>query len=513
MRSSTLTLDGHRGPEQGPRPELRTLSIEDLVREVLAGKLRVPPFKRARKWDAHDALALLDSVYRGYPVGTLLLWETTGEADSLHYGSLEITAPDMSDAWWVVDGQQRVHSLTRVLAGKGLDSEKFALHFDLAHHQFVRLTRRSQETANHVPLTEVLDSERLRAWLRRPGTAVDDSLVIRLGKRIREYQLPVYIVRTPDEETIREIYLRVTGAGHPMDPREVFDAIPRASHGKRSDRSHGLSTALTSLGFGNIEGAMLPEAPLAHSQAPERAARSAIVLLRQDAGVPDRTLLPYDPLLLALTEFFRAFPEIHPRSRVLLARWVWRVALTEASKPGSVSSPHILHAISPGDEHGSVQALLAMVPRTPLIHLESRPFALSSTRCKIQMLALLDLAPRHLTTGAQVELRGGIKTLTRPIATAAPGAWKQDLANVLVHPTIPGGLRRALLKVEDPTILASHGLTPDTQDLLRRGYLSEFFAARCERLRVHVEAFTARRAAWNLPDRPPLSALEVGDED
>jgi hypothetical protein len=97
------------------RPEARTFSVQDLLEAVARGRIRIPSFPRGLKWDRMDARLLLESLYRGYPVGTLLLWETAAPAGEGRIGSLTLPAPPMENALWVVDGQQRIVSLARVL--------------------------------------------------------------------------------------------------------------------------------------------------------------------------------------------------------------------------------------------------------------------------------------------------------------------------------------------------------------------------------------------------------------
>ena len=36
--------------------------------------MRVPHFQRSFRWDARDVGLLFDSILRGYPVGSVLLW-------------------------------------------------------------------------------------------------------------------------------------------------------------------------------------------------------------------------------------------------------------------------------------------------------------------------------------------------------------------------------------------------------------------------------------------------------
>lgn len=524
-------------PSLDRRPEARAISIEDLLRDVLDGRLRVPPFQRALKWTPRDAENLLDSIYHGYPIGTLLLWQQRGEADKLHYGSVDILAPAMSDAWWVVDGQQRIHSLTRVLAGKGLGKDTFALFFDLERMAFARLTRPRDVTNNHIPLTEVLDSERLLQWLRLHGASTHEARAIRLGKRLREYQIPVYIVRTDDEDAVREIYRRVNSTGHRMQDDEVFDAIHAARDGRQPEGLRGLSQSLESLGFGSIEGDTLlkmlrallgrdvfetgapslekTEAP-GHLTALERSARAVITFLRQDAEIPHRSILPYDLPLIVLTVFFHRFADVHPRSRDLLARWLWRGAVTGVHQNNPPNMRSALQAIG-DDEHESIQNLLATIPKPPAPPpIETRPFALNWARCRVQVLSLLDLGPRHLQTGELLPTSATDGSSSRihvhNILNDAIDPWQQDLANRLVHPSLPRGFREALLKVHEAAVLHSHAVSLAALARLEQGDDVNFFRMRDETLRAHIAAFLNRHTRWDASDRPPLTALEVKDD-
>jgi hypothetical protein len=534
MASRLLDSETVRPPGLERRPEARALSIEDLMRQVLDGRVRVPQFQRALKWTVHDAIKLLDSVYQGYPVGTLLLWQQPGEAETLQYGSVEIGAPAMTDAQWVVDGQQRIHSLTRVLLGKGLGADTFTLYFDLNDERFVRLVRASQVLAHHVPMTEVLDSERLLRWLLKAGPEIDQTRAIRLGKRIREYQIPVYIVRTPEEDAVREIYRRVNSTGRSMQDSEVFDAIHGARSGRRPSGLRGIAESMRSLGFGELEGDLLLKMMRAmlgrdvfeqgvqglstadspeHLAALERAARAAIEFLRQDVGVPHYSLLPYDLPLIALTAFFQHFPRIHSRSRELLSRWVWRGALTAEHQNNPLHMRRALVAIVPGAEHETIQRLLASVPRQSGDTLELHPFALNWARCRIQLLAQMHLGPRHLVTGSPVAFETSVTEVARNLLSDAHMPWQSHLANRIIHPSLRRGFRSALLSVQDPELLATHLITPEAMQCLRGGDDDGFFAARAASQRAHISAFVAQRARWDQSDRPPLEALVVGEED
>ncbi len=51
-------------------------SVEELVRMIECGELRLPEMQRRYVWRSTRGRDLLDSLYRGYPSGAILIWET-----------------------------------------------------------------------------------------------------------------------------------------------------------------------------------------------------------------------------------------------------------------------------------------------------------------------------------------------------------------------------------------------------------------------------------------------------
>ncbi len=89
------------------------LQIADVVRHIddaTLGLLNVPEFQRKYVWRPSKVAALVDSLWREYPIGTLLLWESA-------YDSPQTALGNQGRKLWIVDGQQRVTSLA-ILFGK-----------------------------------------------------------------------------------------------------------------------------------------------------------------------------------------------------------------------------------------------------------------------------------------------------------------------------------------------------------------------------------------------------------
>src|SRR5690606_30064983 len=119
------------------RPQIEYRTPLDLVAEVRSGVLRIPPFQRGFKWAARDVVALFDSVVKGYASGNLLLWRRPAPAQTLRIGAVDVDAPAMDSALWVVDGQQRITALVSgLVAAETTVDDRFRVHLDVESGTF-----------------------------------------------------------------------------------------------------------------------------------------------------------------------------------------------------------------------------------------------------------------------------------------------------------------------------------------------------------------------------------------
>lgn len=97
-------------------------TLAHLVEEIRHGKIALPDIQRPFVWSATQVRDLFDSMYRGYPVGTLMFWETGADAGARQVGGGD---NDSVPRLLIVDGQQRLTSLYAVLTGTPVITGKF----------------------------------------------------------------------------------------------------------------------------------------------------------------------------------------------------------------------------------------------------------------------------------------------------------------------------------------------------------------------------------------------------
>src|SRR5271169_5074099 len=80
------------------------------------GELRLPEMQRRYVWRATRVRDLLDSLYRSYPSGAILLWETD-EAVPLQGFAIAQEKNPYQSTRLLLDGQQRLTFLSAVIRG------------------------------------------------------------------------------------------------------------------------------------------------------------------------------------------------------------------------------------------------------------------------------------------------------------------------------------------------------------------------------------------------------------
>lgn len=503
------------------------------------GRIRVPAFQRSFVWDASDIRKLFDSIWRGFPIGTLLLWRREAPAERVEFGPVAIDAPAFPDALWVVDGQQRVTSLVGALTADpaGVD-HRFELCFDLRRATFVHAGRRPLPPW-WLPLRVSLESRTLIGWVREHGDElVEDELNLAdaLGGVIRDYRIQAYIVEHDDDDLLREVFDRVNSAGKPISRAQVFHALFGGS--TESASTSGVIASLQHEGFGVFDEQRVVQSLLAirggdvnrdlHNEfAPnedrqtvfddtERALSRVIRFLRQQ-GVPHLQLVPYTLPVPVLAAFFHLHPHPDPWNERLLARWLWRGWTHGYGRSGP--GPALRQAVRavhpkrgrPEDapaEHDAVKALLALVEHEGPSSVDARNFRTDTAAGRLALLALASLEPRG-PDGEPLELEAEFQEHGVAAVTELVPGFRAALGARALWPA--GHLPPA--GQEDPHVLASHAIDEVGASALRDHDFQRFVIHRGQLVTDLVHRFLAARVEQGAIVRPPLTDLLVPDDD
>jgi len=473
------------------------------------------------------------------------MWKRPADAGSVSFGPVTIDVSSTDDAWWVVDGQQRLTSLVAGLKHPDPSDpdDPFVVYYDMNGPEdqpaFFRPHRLRPVTEYCIPLRRCLDAADFQEWLfefvEKTGERGLIERASTLATRIRDYRVPVYLVETDDAEIARQIFIRTNQAGRRMGLHEVFAALVPA--GIPADhRPEAIASRLTAQ-FGPVDPNVvaktakslvsddvtrtdeLPDVPDHEGWMVQTESALAVALSFLVAcGVPHTRLLPAGPTpLITLGRFFAKHPSPSDRSRRLLRRWLWRGFFTDAMSSDAKTLRRAVVAVT-DEEDASVQRLLAQVPRESRYDIPADFDARHGmSRLAVLILALQEpVAPVDPNVGlfnvSDEEdpgdvfswlQRNGARAFSRLPATPNHAALR------FVTPGVtPARLRdqlRAWAAVDvNHAALCSHLVSPEAAQALLDDRMGDFATERRGALRQAADEVHRARAEPDKDDRPPL---------
>ncbi len=495
----------------------------------------MPRFQRTFRWDQRDVDKLFDSIWQGFPVGSLLLWDRPAPEDQVTFGSLSVPAAKMDHALWIVDGQQRLTTLVATLTRHPDPESPFELYFDLAEGEFVRRGQRRIPPVTWLPLNLLLDTvDLLDDLMQRRSEGLDATAVAQareLATTIADYRIPLNIVTTDDERVLRDIFYRMNSAGHRMTAAEVFRALHAAFDPGAAGDLQTLFDNVNALGFGALRDDTVlrcvlavrggdiyrafedefadDEDPAADFARTELALKRVFTFLREDAAIPHARALPYNGVLPILTRFFALYPEPHHRTRNLLRRWLWRGSMAWGRDVGELRQA--VQNVVEHDEQLSIQTLLANLGEEESLAVDLDAVQLNKAATKMNIALLSSLSPRDLRYNSPVDVRAlleedGPGALLELVIPANP-----QLAGRILHPAVDAADLASLLRDASAEARASHAIPDDAVDTLLDGDSKLFVELRAAHLQSRLSEQRRKLAEPDADDHPPLSALAVSD--
>lgn len=201
-----------------------------LIEDIRTGRVALPDIQRPFVWSSSKVRDLFDSMYRGYPVGTLMLWETGAEVGTRRIG---VGESDRAPQLLIVDGQQRLTSLYAVLTGspvltKAFEEKRIKIAFNPLREAFEVNDAAIEKNPEFVPDITALWSDGYRTtarnYLKRLNASrtsaltegEEDELDDRINRvhDLRDFRFQIVeLSSASDEEQVAEIFVRTNSEG------------------------------------------------------------------------------------------------------------------------------------------------------------------------------------------------------------------------------------------------------------------------------------------------------------
>ena len=213
-----------------PKPDSK--KYEELILEIGNGTIKIPKFQREFVWDINKTAKLLDSILKGYPVGTFILWETDERMNNIrNIGDLDL--PDTREGTkvqYVLDGQQRITSLYAAYKGAKITKTNYQ---DI----FVNLNQDSSESDDQIITAERTEGKRISLYEvlkfdyskgkeleAREFTQEEVEKINRYHKAFETYQFSTIVLRKEDIDSAIEVFTRINTSGQTLTLFEIMSA-------------------------------------------------------------------------------------------------------------------------------------------------------------------------------------------------------------------------------------------------------------------------------------------------
>lgn len=217
-----------------PKPDSKKYS--DLINEIQKGIIKIPKFQRDFVWTIDKTAQLLDSILKGYPIGTFILWQTDERINDIkNIGNLDIpNTPDGVKVQYVLDGQQRITSLYAAYLGAKIkkpgekkinDYNSIVVNLDVHINDNDGQIISDEPTGeNYISLSDVLNFMDRMADIKDRFSDEDFKKIHSYSMAFSTYDFSTVILRKEDIDSAIEVFTRINTGGQTLTLFEIMSA-------------------------------------------------------------------------------------------------------------------------------------------------------------------------------------------------------------------------------------------------------------------------------------------------
>lgn len=241
-----------------------TLFINDVIEEIKKGNIRIPAFQRGFVWDGERVAHLMDSIYKGYPFGSVLIWRTkTALKTERMLGPYELPEqPEEYPIDYILDGQQRMTSIFGVFQNifepkEGEDDSIFNIYYDLTSDesmqdsQFMYVSDNDYDANKHFPLRILFNPPEYRKFLKEMDDSIGDK-VDELYQKFTTAHIPVQTFKTDDRASVAIVFERINRLGVELNTFQLLSAWSWSEDFDLQAKFEELEEELESYGFSDL---------------------------------------------------------------------------------------------------------------------------------------------------------------------------------------------------------------------------------------------------------------------
>ncbi len=415
------------------------IPIKKLIERISSGDIRIPAFQRDYVWEPDQVSFLLDSIYKEFPIGTVILWKTDNRLNSeKKLGFFELPDPQKDyPVNYVLDGQQRLTCLFSVFQTelKPTSNEWVDIYFDLAAEEnvqeslFLALDESEVDATRHFPVNTLFDT----VAYRKATAGLSDELIVKVDQlqdKFKSYLVPNITFETDDRNKVAIVFERINRAGTELNIFELLAAWSWSDQFDLVDKFDTLQENIIDHGFedlcndrdlqlkicaGVITGKTTPKSILdlqgdeirTRFDEIEKGILGALDFLKREVNIRHYKMIPFPGLLVPLSAYFSTSKaegvSYSSKQKSVILKWFWRSLFNRrySSDVNERQANDIINLVGLKDDENYDFKF----PRDEIrFDFAKSNFSSANANSKILILLLNSEAPNSLLSGAKIDL-------------------------------------------------------------------------------------------------------------
>ena len=212
------------------RPEREYL--REIVSKMQDGQYAVPAFQRDLVWSAPQIIDLFDSISKGYPIGSIILWKprpTDTYPIKTIYDKIELSGTEAQ--YYILDGRQRLTTFYCCVMDYDDKPSKFKLCYNLEKDSF-EIPKNNYDNIKFVLLSDVYDTFSMLGILQKYMTIEDVSVrndhivkIKKLNTILQSYEIGEVILDDCSLDEASTVFSRINSKGTDISKVEMLQAL------------------------------------------------------------------------------------------------------------------------------------------------------------------------------------------------------------------------------------------------------------------------------------------------
>lgn len=401
--------------------------LASLLSDVERGNIKIPVFQREYIWTDEQIISLLDSIYRGYPVGSLLMWSTREELKhERNVGGFSLPeTPEDYPVNYILDGQQRLTTLYGVFhSDENTADAALADRFNICYLPdedcFVHHLAAGGKDKIH--LNAILDTTKLLVELPKfnDGQKVK---IARLTEAFKDYEFPIVTIRERTNKEVCSIFQRINSSGTALSNLELLRAWTWSDQFDLRQEIDVLLDNLKDKGYEEIDQSLLmrmlatltcetidsddlvnvdPSTLVQGMKLLKTSVDSAVDFLEGQLKIKNVVFLPFPIMLIPIVNFYALIPKPNAKQLRQLKKWFWQCALTLRYKAGT--NRLVLEDLAKIKDVVKDNCPFDNINHAIKDDLFNSTWRINSTAAKAALCLMAQLRPRSFLTGSEVDL-------------------------------------------------------------------------------------------------------------